>query len=57
MVLFNVFQTICSREAFSLGLRCDELSEVAQESAPGFRAGQAPAAPPAPATNPAPVRA
>ena len=34
VILFNVFQTLVSREAFSLGLRCDELSEVAQEVAP-----------------------
>jgi len=33
VVLFNVFQTLVSRQAFSLGLRCDELSEVTQEAA------------------------
>ena len=33
VVLFNFFTARISREAFSLGLRCDELSEVAQEMA------------------------
>lgn len=46
VILFNIFQTLVSREAFSLGLRCDELSEVAQEAAPTLVAarseGQAP---------------
>jgi biopolymer transport protein ExbB len=46
VILFNVFQTLVSREAFSLGLRCDEFSEVAQEAALTMQAarqeGQAP---------------
>jgi biopolymer transport protein ExbB len=33
VVLFNIFQTLVSRAAFSLGLRCDELREVTQEAA------------------------
>ena len=33
VVLYNIFQTLVSRQAFSLGLRCDELSEVTQEAA------------------------
>jgi biopolymer transport protein ExbB len=33
VVLFNIFSTLVSREAFSLGLRCDELREVTQEAA------------------------
>lgn len=47
VILFNVFQTRVAKEAFSLGLRCDELSEVAQEMAPQLRG--LPAAPTLPA--------
>ena len=39
VVLYNVFQTLVSRQAFSLGLRCDELSEVTQEAAHAARTG------------------
>ena len=35
VVLFNFFTAMISREAFSLSLRCDELSETTQEVASG----------------------
>ena len=49
VVLYNFFTARISREAFSLGLRCDELSEVVQEAAPGLR-GLPPASSPFPAS-------
>jgi biopolymer transport protein ExbB len=64
VILFNFFTARISRQAFSLGLRCEELSEVAQEVAPSVR-GVAPAplpflqalqqAPPASGGQPGPL--
>jgi biopolymer transport protein ExbB/TolQ len=55
VVIFNFFTAMISRAAFTLGLRCDELSETVQEMAPSLRGLAGPTSSPGLPQNPAPA--